>query len=379
MGEKRADCIESLPEAGLMRVLINALQAGNRSGTGRYALELIRALPQLENAPDLRVLWPAGIDAPEGVPEESLLRRDAGALARIQMDQHGITRLRRELACDIVHYPANFGSLRPLPGCVVTVHDLSFLLHPEWYKPARAAYYRFMARRSLPHAARIITDSQATADDVACIFPIPPDRIDTIPLGVDARFRPAPEAAMREVRKRYDLPDAFLLYLGTIEPRKNLARLIDAWSACAEELPDLVIAGREGWKTRGIHAAAARSPYRHRIHFPGFTAARDLPALMSACEGFVWPSLFEGFGLPPLEAMACGAPVLASNTSSLPEVTGDAAILVNPDDTAAIAEGLRRLLKESDTRRARSRERAREFTWRKTARRTLAAYAKCMA
>ena len=366
-----------------MRVLINALQAGNRSGTGKYIESLIPALLTCDSDLELMVSWPWDLPDPKFEGHVALYKRDARHLHRLLYDQLFAERQRRDVGADLVHYPANFGRLLPGSEAVLTVHDLSFLRHPEWFRPGRAAYYRFSARRSVRHARRIIADSQATADDVQTMLEVPSDRIDVVPLGVDNAFRPATQAAQTAVCDKYDLPARFFLYVGTLEPRKNLPRLIDAWSNLTDvDKPDLVLAGREGWKVAAIMDAVERSAQGNRIHFPGFVAQEDLPALMSAAHAFVWPSLFEGFGLPPLEAMACGTPVLTSNTSSLPEVVGDAALTVPPDRTEVITEELSTLADSEETRtrlREAGLQRAAEFTWERTARLTLESYRKAAA
>lgn len=371
-----------------MHVLINGLQAGNRSGTGRYIIELVRALGALDTDARVTAVWPAGIEAPlpdfrnESTAWFEIQYQPAGVMARLFFDQFGLLRLRSQIEADLMHYPANFGPIHAAGGLVVTVHDLSFMRHPEWFRADRAAYYRFAARRTARVARRLIADSQATARDIEEFLGFPSGRIDVIPLGVGTAFRPAAKAACRMVREKYRLPADFFLYVGTMEPRKNLPRLIRAWSRIAGEISqDLVIAGRHGWKTDALQKALTRSAYATRIHLPGFIAAEDLPALLTAAQVFVWPSLLEGFGLPPLEAMACGTPVLTSSTSSLPEVTGDAALLVDPDDEDALADALRALAGDKAIRdgfRAKGLVRAAQFTWKRTARMTIETYARAL-
>lgn len=289
----------------------------------------------------------------------------------------------RSVKPDLVHYPANFSrwvGRGPLPRTrlALTVHDLSFLRHPEWFRWERSAYYRAAIGRSVRSADLVIADSEATAADLRELLREPPNHIAVIPLGVEEHYRPATGEAIADVRARYGLPGQFFLYLGTIEPRKNLPRLIRAFDRIAGGVEaDLVIAGRAGWKVDATQSAVSMAEHRDRIHFPGFVAAEDMPAVLSAAEAFVWPSLWEGFGLPPLEAMACGTPVVTSNVSSLPEVTADAALLVAPEDEDAIAEAMRRVVEDSELREtliARGHERAAMFTWRRTAAMTADAY-----
>jgi glycosyltransferase involved in cell wall biosynthesis len=180
------------------------------------------------------------------------------------------------------------------------------------------------------------------------------------------------------MRARYGLPLTFFLFVGTIEPRKNLPRLIRAWNSISANCGcDLVIAGRAGWKTREYHRAVREVSQSARIHQIGFVPAEDLPALMACATAFVWPSLYEGFGLPPLDAMASGVPVLTSAVSSIPEVVGDAALLVDPEDENAIAKGLLRILRDEKLRdrlvRA-GRDRARQLSWESSVTQTVQAY-----
>jgi len=362
-----------------MRVLINGLQAGNRSGTGRYVTGLARGLAALA-APDVTVdlVWPLESEAPEGLDGLNIIKRPGAQGRRILFDQMGIHALRGELGAEVVHYPANFGPLRKCCGLVVTVHDLGFLRHPEWFRADRALYYRYLATTTLPRAERIIADSASTAADVMHYLKIPAERIRVAPLAADGRFRPLDGAQYGALRDRYGLPERFFLYVGTVEPRKNLARLIEAWDGVADDIPqDLVIAGRAGWKTKGVAEAARKVRHGARLHFPGFVEEDELPALYGAAEALVWPSLFEGFGLPPLEAMACGTAVLAGNNSSMPEVVGDSGLLVDGRSVGAIQEGLVALAQDETLRErlaAKGLTQAARFSWARMAEETVAVY-----
>ena len=366
-----------------MKVLVNALQANNRSGTGVYVVQLGMRLPALADPDEVVFAWPGGFQQPaEGQrPNTRFIERGvAGPAARLRYDQWGIRSDIRALKADVVHYPANVGSVFPLRNMVVTVHDMTFFLHPEWYTWERAQYYQWAVARSVRNAARIIAVSRATANDIVEIMRISMDRIDVVNQGADEQFVPATADARNAVRQKYKLPKRYVLYYGTIEPRKNLERLIAGWSSIAGQCEqDLVIAGRTGWKTKPISDAADRSPYRGRIVFPGFIADGDLPAVVSAADVIALPSLYEGFGNAIQEGMACGVPVVTSNNSSMPEVAGGAAVLVDPYDIESIADGILRALTNAPLRADMIQKgyvRAKQLSWTATAEGALRVYRK---
>ena len=206
-----------------------------------------------------------------------------------------------------------------------------------------------------------------------------------ISLGCDPRFQPvADKAALKSVRRRLKLDDAYILHVGTIEPRKNLSTLVRAYARLRREhrlTPELVLAGEPGWMYQPTVRLVEELGLRNSVHFIGRVPAAELPAVYSAADLLVFPSLYEGFGLPPLEAMTCGTPVVASNVSSLPEVVGDAGLLVDPRDETALAEAMFRALTDTDLRqqmRERGLQRAKGFSWERCARETLAVYAEAI-
>ena len=279
---------------------------------------------------------------------------------------------------DLFHdpvYPLPFHL--PVPG-VITVHDLS-----NYTDPGVHSFRSVMAGKFFPlhlrKARRIITDSRYTASRIKGIFPWTEDRIRVIHLGVSENFKRVEDGgALRSVAENYGLPSRFMLFLGTLEPRKNLDRLLAAFADCAGDVPhSLVIAGGLGWKYERLLKRISSHPVAGRIHLTGFVEEEDLPALLSMAEFLVYPSLLEGFGLPILEAMACGTPVLTSDTSSMPEIAGDAAYLIDPGSVESITGGLRRLAADEGLRvelARRGRKRASGFSWRKTAEQTLEVY-----
>ncbi len=265
---------------------------------------------------------------------------------------------------------------------VFTLHDLIFQFFPEYHLPLN----RWYLVNAMPHFVRradaIIAVSECTKRDAITIYDLPPEKITVIYEGVNPALRPVEDpATISHARAHYAKNRRFILFLSTIEPRKNLIRLIDALRALHLRGFNhrLLIAGRTGWLYQDVFAHLRKTGMQDRVDLLGFVPDSDLPALMAAADAFVFPSLYEGFGLGPLEAMACGAPVVASNTSSLPEILGDAALYVNPTDTADIAVGIERVLTNPELRaelRARGLAQAAKFSWERAARETLGVYEK---
>jgi glycosyltransferase involved in cell wall biosynthesis len=259
---------------------------------------------------------------------------------------------------------------------VVTVHDLSYLTVPQYADPGLRRYLTAAVPRSLRRAAHVVAVSEATRRDIIAHLGLPPARVTTVYNGVDPRFRPLDPTARAAARARLGLPERFILTVGTIEPRKNHLGLLRAFARLAADQPDLalLIGGRRGWLDAPIFAEAARLGLGERVRFLGPVPDADLPALLGTAGVFAFPSWYEGFGLPPLEAMACGAPVVASNASSLPEVVGEAGLLVDPGDVPALADALARALTDAALRAELTRRgpaQAARFTWAATARRLL--------
>jgi glycosyltransferase involved in cell wall biosynthesis len=263
---------------------------------------------------------------------------------------------------------------------VLTVHDLAFLLYPECADARLRDYLMAAVPRSVRSASFVVADSENTRNDVICLLGAVPERTAVIPGGVEPRFRPATEEAIATVRRTLGLTAPFILTLGMMEPRKNWQGLIQAYSQARarHHLPhQLVLAGPRGWLWESIIEERERSPFRNDVVLVGFVPDADLPALYSAAEAFAFPSFYEGFGLPPLEAMACGTPVVVSNAASLPEVVGDAALKVSPEDVDGLADALAQLILDEGVRtrlRAAALERAATFTWTRAAEQILEVY-----
>ncbi|MFN2114404.1 MAG: glycosyltransferase family 4 protein [Anaerolineae bacterium] len=278
---------------------------------------------------------------------------------------------------DVLFVPAHVLPLYTRPPAVITVHDLGYLQFPGAHTWRQRAYLDWTTRRHASRAAAVIADSAATRDDLVDRYGADPDRVTVVHLGVDREMAPAAPAAVAAVRRSLGLPSGrpYVLHVGTLQPRKNLPRLLRAFAEVSgsEPRPVLVLAGKRGWGNEDLPRMAADLGVASDVIFARYVPREDLPALYSGAAVVAVPSLYEGFGLPVLEAMSCGAPVVASATSSLPEVVGDAGLLFEPEDVGEIATALRAVL--SDTVLAErlsrlGRERAAQFTWERCARRT---------
>jgi len=287
---------------------------------------------------------------------------------------------------DLLFVPSHVLPLLHPHRSVVTVHDLGFLYHPEAHTLSQNLYLRWSTRHNARAATRILADSQATRRDLVRYYPIPDSKIAVVYPGRDETLAPVTDPALlSDVRARYGLAGPFLLYVGTLHPRKNLVRLVQAFGSLLRSSTDgarspmaelqLVLAGQKGWLYDDILDQVRRLGLSDRVVLTGYVPDDDLPALLSGALAFVFPSLYEGFGLPLLEAMACGTPIICSNAASLPEVAGDAALLVDPTDTDALAEALARLVADEGLRRElvdRGFRQMRRFSWRRCAEETLA-------
>jgi len=265
---------------------------------------------------------------------------------------------------------------------IVTIHDLSFLRYPERLTAGRRAYLALITRLSARRARRIITVSQSGKDEIQALLDAPAEKIDVIHNGVGPEMRPPSPEAIRDFRARCDPPERYILYLGTLEPRKNLETLLRAYAQIPQRgAVKLVLAGGRGWMYDYVEALIEALDLSADVVLPGYLAGGLLPMWYHAADVFVYPSLYEGFGMPLLEAMACGAPVMASDASALPEVVGDAGLLVPPTDVDAWAEALTGLLDSPprrDTLAAQGVARAAAFTWERAARLTVAAYRRAL-
>jgi len=348
-------------------------------GIGRYVANLARALiPQLAPGEQLTVFFdPAHpLDFPAGDVVRSL-PVDISPFSLRQ--QWVIPHLLRQHKVDMYHSAYYLMAYCTGVPTLLTLYDLIPIHYPEHSTLKARLLFRGATALALRTAQHTLAISEAARRDFLARFRLRPDRITAIPLAADPAFTPQPPEAVIALRARYDLPDKFILYLGSNKPHKNLVRLIEAWAAMQAEAPDytLVIAGAWLPQHPEPRQRAQALGIDDRVCWLGPLPGADLPALYTAAGVFVFPSLYEGFGLPVIEAMACGTPVACANTSSLPEVAGDAAMTFEPRQAGAIGDALRRLLGDADLRaslRERGLAQAARFAWTRTAQETLRAY-----
>ncbi len=356
--------------------------ARERAGIGRFARGLISGLAELRPQHEISLVYAADAEPGSALPFPA---------RRLPLPERVLTLLWQRARVpvpldalagpfDVFHSP-NFvlPPLRRARG-VVTVHDLSFLVVPECAEPSLVRYLERAVPASLDRATIICADSLSTANDLSEYLHVPPERVRVVYGAVDQRFRPIADEAVREaVRRKYRLPGAFALFVGTIEPRKNLARLAQAFRRARKSLGlphRLVLAGGRGWRQQDVMAGLDLDA-DDAVLLAGFIEDDDLPALYSLADAFLYPALYEGFGLPVLEALACGTPTVCGSRSSLPEVAGEIALQVPPDDADALAGAIERVLTDLALRERSLTEgpaQAAKFSWRKSAEALVAAY-----
>ncbi len=365
-----------------MKVLIDATGVTNKekAGVGVYAKNLLDHLTRADTTFEWFIL--AQDDDPEldlsRHPNVTMLWVPARVFRilpfRLLLEQMYLPFLLKRRGIEVIHsLHYAFPLLRFGTRQVVTFHDMTFFNMPEVHERLKVLYFRFFMRAGVRSADRIIFVSHSAQADCIARLGKPRGQTSVIPHGKNEAFRPGISlAGLDHLQEKYGLPKRFVLYIGTVEPRKNLPRLIEAFASIAAENPDLhlVIAGKKGWMTESLFATIKKFDLTSRIVFTGFIAEAEKPLFLAACTLFVYPSLYEGFGLPALEAIACGAPTITSNTSALPEVVGDAAILIDPANTAALAEAMQSVLLDPVLRKdlqTRGPLQAAQFTWEKAA------------
>ncbi|MBI5467013.1 MAG: glycosyltransferase family 4 protein [Candidatus Kerfeldbacteria bacterium] len=358
-----------------------------RSGVGQYQHQLIRHLLKIDskneyllygfNVRNRKRLEAVRFDAPNCETRVIPIPQRLITLSWMAFRAPALDRIVK--GCDV--YQVSEISIPPIRKAkrVAFVHDLTTLLFPQFHVPTNVFVHRQRFER-LHEVDAILTNSETTKKDVIEHLGIRPEMIHVTPLGADGSFQPLADALVTPVLNRLGLRKPYLLFVGTLEPRKNVETLILAFNALKEKdgIPhQLVLAGQKGWLCEPILRAIETSPYRSDIVQTNYLEEGDLPALMNGAEAFVYPSFYEGFGLPVLEAMQCGTPVVTSTVSSLPEVGGDACLYADPHSFEDLAVRIRMVLQSADLRKIMTEKgiaRSRQFSWEQCARKTLAVY-----
>ena len=357
-----------------MRVAYSLEQCWHRvpGGTATAAIEVARVLPSLRR--DIELVGFAGRHsaAPQGAYQPPIniqqLALSGPALYETSM-RFGWPKVESATGkVDLLHCTSiiPFGSNAKL---VATIHDLAFLKYPQFFSRRGNAVFRRSLKILLKRADMLLCSSQSTLEDCS-EFGFSRDRLSHVPLGVNA---PIVMTTRDQIKTRYNLPDSFLLFVGTLEPRKNLSRLIAALETLGDSVPELVVVGATGWG-EVTDSAKISSQFKSRVHFAGFVQPSDLGAMYASAEVLCYPSLMEGFGLPILEAMSYGTPVVTSKGSSTQEVAGNAAVLVDPLDASSIASGVLQALSHKSELSRLGLARASEMTWQATAAKTADVY-----
>lgn len=371
-----------------MHIAINAhllahTRSFRRAGVSNYVEALLAGLGQIDRRNRYTVYTTRGLGASAlGLPPNFRVRPSLlptiNPRVRIPWEQLLAPALMRLAGVDVYHGVLNVMPLASPAPSVVTIHDLSPFLFPQTFRRVNRTYTRWAIRVAARRAARILAVSEFTKQEIVRWLCVPPERVVVTYDAADARFAPPDRQELAAFRSKHGLPERFVLFLGTLEPRKNLTLLLDAYAMVASSLDaPLLIAGSRGWLYEPVLARAEQLNLGDKLRFVGYVDQAEQHLWYAAATAFAFPSLYEGFGMPPLEAMACGTPVVVSSSSSLPEVVGDAGLVVPPDDPEELAEALHRVLTDAALReelRTRGLKQARRFSWRDTAERTLAVY-----
>lgn len=356
-----------------------------RTGDESYLASLMRGLHGIDNENDYVVFVRDAEAAASLFPDlpqfDFETVRPQSIWLRYSM---GLPWLLRRRPVDLLHVQY---FIPPMTRCptVLTVHDLSFVVHPEFFSLRDRVLLQRLVPNSMKRADRIITDMEITKQDMVRIYGIDPERIEVIPLAADLRYRPLDRDVCRKtVAKSFGIDGPFVLYVGTFQPRKNVEPLIRGYTRMREQNAlrhKLVLVGKPKHQYASVFEAIESSPFRDDIILTGFVEDDDLPVLYNAASVFVFPTLFEGFGLPVVEAMACGTPVITTDVSCLPEVSGGAALLVDPNDPGGFAAAMTSVLSDATVAQKmteRGLAHVAGYSWERTARETVAVYRKVL-
>lgn len=353
-----------------------------RTGVGYYTEHLLQHLAREvdRTGDEIVVLSNKPIDTQPPLPRHVRVHEGHRFPIRIGWMQLRASSALSAVGPDVAHFTNGMMPIGSPTPTVVTVHDMSLRLYPQCHPVRRLVLNRPLMHVAIRQAAAIVTVSHSARRDLLRLHGVAPERVSVVHEAASPAFQPITDRALlAAMRARYGLPEHFMLYVGAIEPRKNLPRLMEALAQARRSgvQQQLVCVGPYGWASRDLTGHIDRLGLREAVRFTGYVPFDDLPAIYNLADFFVFPSLYEGFGLPVVEAMACGLPVLTSNTSSLGEIAADAAETIDPTSVDAIAEAIRRLALDAELRRDRSQRgviRARDFSWTQTAREMLAVY-----
>ena len=361
-----------------MKVAIDARDLANViTGVARQVLNLVRYFPELAPEAEFYLYSDKAITVPFSHPRlhQQLLTGHRWLWKQLWMP---IEQVRSQI--DLFYVPSYSTPVFNPRKSVVTIHDMIYTRHPEWTDRLERWRFATIVKHSARFASRIIAVSETTRRDILELTGISPVKVVVIYPGLDTQFHQVPETDLTRIARRLDISDPFVLYVGSLHHRRNIGRLIQAFAAVKEKLRlphKLVLSGLNQFQFSELEQWIADTQLVNEVLYFGYVTDEELVALYNLAEIFVFPSLYEGFGLPVLEAMACGTPVVTSNVSSLPEVAGDAAILVDPTSTAELATAIERLLTDLPLRHemiARGLERCQKFSWRKAAQDTIALF-----
>jgi len=357
-------------------------------GAGNYIINLIRSLHLCDSEYEFVVFAQRSRQHLFNLPSSPRLHwqaiHDMSPARRLIWEQITFPGLVKQANIDLLHTPHYTRPYQLTCPSVVTFHDMTFFLYPHLHTLAKRIFFANAIRISARRANALIAVSESTRQDAIRLLNIPQNKITAIPLGVDENFHPvSDESLLADVRQRYNLPEQFILYVGIVEPRKNLSLLINSYKTLVSEgtHPPLVIVGRFGWMYNELLDQIDTLGLKNQIHFTGYVPQADLPIVYNLAEVFVYPSIYEGFGLPPLEAMACGTPVITTAVSSMPEHVGDAGVLVPAEDETALSRAIQKVLTDQTLReqlRSKGPKQAAKFTWERTAQETLRVYRKVL-
>ena len=357
-------------------------------GAGNYIIQLIRALASLKVNDEFVIFaqqrGQALISLPENDSFEWIILEDRNPGSRLIWEQTLFPQLIRRSGVDLLHSMHYTRPVKLPCASVVTFHDMTFFLYPELHTRAKRLFFPLAIRASARQADALTAVSESTRQDAIRVLGISPEKIAATQLGVDPAFRPVNDAGFKRViAEKYDLPERFILYVGLLEPRKNLPMLIRAYKRLIDggENFKLVLVGRYGWRYEELLRQINNLDLEGMVHFTGYVSQEDLPLIYNLSSLFVYPTIYEGFGLPALEAMACGVPVITTDVSSLPEIVGEAGILVPVNNVKALYGAMIAVLGDEDLRRKminKGIQRAAKFTWEQTAKLTYQVYQQVM-